>query len=199
MNNFNWEEFKKGNIQVGCKTKESAKDFLSKCAKRNIKWNDDTEIDSKNTYWEYEKENMIYSVWRKSESDVFSKSGRLYYGNTKNQDKQFTEWIIEEKSNTQVELLEDDDGREYIRLQKTIGNRRLDMSFYIDEIDIKESCDDIRAGDIVYFGKRKVSAKFDIVKNKDGFLYKFKYYKIPKQMTKEEIENELGYKIEIIN
>ena len=73
------------------------------------------------------------------------------------------------------------------------------MSFYIDEIDIKECCDDIRAGDIVYFGKRKVSAKFDIVKNKDGFSYKFKYYKLPKQMTKEEIEKELGYKIKIIN
>ena len=44
MKDFNWEEFKKGNIEVGCSTEELAKDFFSKCVKQNIEWNDNTKI-----------------------------------------------------------------------------------------------------------------------------------------------------------
>lgn len=186
MNNFNWEDFKKGNIQVNCKNQESAKDFLSKCAKQNIKWNDDTEIDSKDTYWEYEKQNMMYSIYRKSESDIFSKSGRLYYGNTKNQDKQFIEWIIGERSDTQVELFKDDKG-EYIDLKLIKENHRLNIQFYIEESNVIPS---------------RVYNDFKGIVCSDGKItFKLKQATlnpIKKKMTKEEVEKELGYKIEIV-
>ena len=38
MKNFNWEEFKNGEIAVHCDTEEKADDFLKECEKRNIKW-----------------------------------------------------------------------------------------------------------------------------------------------------------------
>lgn len=40
MNDFNWKEFKKGNVAVWCKTEELAKDFLSECDKKGIEWSD---------------------------------------------------------------------------------------------------------------------------------------------------------------
>ncbi|NFC29216.1 hypothetical protein EXM98_04775 [Clostridium botulinum] len=44
MKNFNWNEFKKGEIVVHCDTKEKAKDFLNKCVSNNIRWADTQHI-----------------------------------------------------------------------------------------------------------------------------------------------------------
>ncbi|HCL4447107.1 TPA: hypothetical protein N2D16_002712 [Clostridium botulinum] len=41
---FNWDEFKKGEIVVHCDTKEKAKDFLNKCVSNNIRWADTQHI-----------------------------------------------------------------------------------------------------------------------------------------------------------
>ena len=109
MKNFNWEDFKKGNIEVGCKTKELAKDFFSKCVKQNIEWNDNTKINPETTYWECEKENTIYGIWRASEGNCFSNSGKLYYGIPRNKDKQVIEWRIEEDCDIRTKLLKDND------------------------------------------------------------------------------------------
>ena len=38
MKNFNWEDFKKGNIAVHCDTEEKAKDFLRKCDRQRFEW-----------------------------------------------------------------------------------------------------------------------------------------------------------------
>ncbi|MBE1304545.1 hypothetical protein G4W71_10980 [Clostridium botulinum] len=44
MKNFNWNEFKKGEIVVYCDTKEKAINFLSECNLNNIKWADGERI-----------------------------------------------------------------------------------------------------------------------------------------------------------
>lgn len=40
MKNFNWEEFKNGEIAVHCDTEEKANDFLKECNKQGITWTD---------------------------------------------------------------------------------------------------------------------------------------------------------------
>ena len=63
MKNFNWEEFKKGNIAVHCDTEEKAKDFLKECDKEGIRWryNNERTITEGSNCWRVEKENTSYS------------------------------------------------------------------------------------------------------------------------------------------
>lgn len=63
MKNFNWEEFKRGNIAVHCDTKEKAKDFLKKCDKEGIRWryHNERTITEGGDCWRVEKENTSYS------------------------------------------------------------------------------------------------------------------------------------------
>ena len=51
MKDFNWEEFKKGSVEVGCKTEELAKDFLKQCIEHGIKWGRGVDIDLIDTRW----------------------------------------------------------------------------------------------------------------------------------------------------
>ncbi|NFO71588.1 hypothetical protein FDC51_15800 [Clostridium botulinum] len=50
--NFNWSEFKKGEIVVYCDTKEKAINFLSECNLQNIKWVDKEDIIPTKCYFE---------------------------------------------------------------------------------------------------------------------------------------------------
>ena len=54
MKNFNWEEFKRGNIAVHCDTEEKAKDFLEKCDEQGMGT-------MKFNCWEIAKEYTSYS------------------------------------------------------------------------------------------------------------------------------------------
>lgn len=64
MKNFNWEEFKKGNIAVHCDTEEKAKDFLKKCDKEGIRWNTG-EYTHEFTEWNKHKKETSYSYFTK--------------------------------------------------------------------------------------------------------------------------------------
>lgn len=62
MKNFNWEEFKKGNIAVHCDTEEKAKDFLKKCDKEGIRWQRG-QYTHEFTKWDIFKEGTSYSFF----------------------------------------------------------------------------------------------------------------------------------------
>lgn len=64
MKNFNWEEFKKGNIAVHCDTEEKAKDFLKECDKNDIKW-ETGEYTHESTEWNEHKKETSYSHYIK--------------------------------------------------------------------------------------------------------------------------------------
>ncbi|MCI6692527.1 MAG: hypothetical protein MR510_08630 [Clostridium sp.] len=64
MKNFNWEEFKKGNIAVHCNTEEKAKDFLNECDKNDIKW-ETGEYTHESTEWNEHKKETSYSHYIK--------------------------------------------------------------------------------------------------------------------------------------
>lgn len=64
MKNFNWEEFKRGNIAVHCDTEEKAKDFLKKCDKEGIRWNTG-EYTHEFTEWNKHKKETSYSHYIK--------------------------------------------------------------------------------------------------------------------------------------
>lgn len=53
MNKFDWNEFKKENIAVWCKTEEIAKDFLKECDKQGLKWIDGSTATSDTHYKPY--------------------------------------------------------------------------------------------------------------------------------------------------
>lgn len=91
---------------------------------------------------------------------------------------------------TKLELLEDDIGKEYINLKKKIGDRWVEVSFYINNIDFNR--EDIEPYNIPFVIHRyKDTVTFD--------LKEIETTDIPKIMTKDEIEKELGYKIDIKN
>ena len=62
MKNFNWEEFKRGNIAVHCDTEEKAKDFLKKCDKEGIRWQRG-QYTHEFTKWDIFKEGTSYSFF----------------------------------------------------------------------------------------------------------------------------------------
>lgn len=64
MKNFNWEEFKKGNIAVHCDTEAKAKDFLKECDKNDIKW-ETGEHTHESTEWNEHKKETSYSHYIK--------------------------------------------------------------------------------------------------------------------------------------
>lgn len=64
MKNFNWEEFKKGNIAVHCNTEAKAKDFLKECDKNDIKW-ETGEYTHESTEWNKHKKETSYSHYIK--------------------------------------------------------------------------------------------------------------------------------------
>lgn len=98
MNNFNWEEFKNGGVAIWCNTEDLAKDFITKCYERNMKWKnygsnmewiEITEFEKNKTtfYYEYE-DNTCY---------IFDNvQGRLLYtrvGYCKNSNYKIIEWV----------------------------------------------------------------------------------------------------------
>lgn len=56
MKNFNWEEFKNGEIAVHCDTEEKANDFLKECNKQGITWTDGDKTTEINCWFWYEKD-----------------------------------------------------------------------------------------------------------------------------------------------
>ena len=104
MKYFNWEEFKKGNIEVGCKTEELAKDFLKQCLEHEVKWGRGVDIDLTDTQWGEYKKDTLYGVWKGDEKYLYysSKIGGLYYGDSKEHNKQFVEWTFEEKEESKT-------------------------------------------------------------------------------------------------
>lgn len=62
MKNFNWEEFKKGNIAVHCNTEEKAKDFLKECDREGITWQRG-QYTHEFTKWDIFKEGTSYSFF----------------------------------------------------------------------------------------------------------------------------------------
>ncbi|MDU2680177.1 hypothetical protein [Clostridium sp.] len=55
MKNFNWEEFKNGEIAVHCDTEEKANNFLNECDKQGIAWTDGDKTTEINCWFWYEK------------------------------------------------------------------------------------------------------------------------------------------------
>lgn len=102
------------------------------------------------------------------------------------------------KYKTKVELLTDDEG-EYINLKKMVGNKWLETSFYIEEFDFKKKEDQVYATihrERFAMPSTIWNIEFKCKKNEDDRVVNITT--IPKEMTKEEIEKELGYKIEIV-
>lgn len=64
MNNFNWDEFKNGNVAVWCKTEEQAKDFIEESFTMNLTWEYNEYVDMKGTRFciYHEKTCYIYDV-----------------------------------------------------------------------------------------------------------------------------------------
>lgn len=62
MKNFNWEEFKKGNIAVHCDTEEKAKDFLEKCDTKGIKFKVRNRTTEGTNSWKWYEEQTIYCI-----------------------------------------------------------------------------------------------------------------------------------------
>lgn len=93
----------------------------------------------------------------------------------------------EDKYITQVELLNDEEGEEYIDLQLIKGNRVFDIQFYIEESNVMPSRVYNDFKDTVYTDG-KVTFK----------LKQATFKPVKKKMTKEEIEKELGYKVDIV-
>lgn len=60
MKNFNWEEFKNGEIAVHCDTEEKANNFLNECDKQGIAWNDGDKTTEINC-WFWHKKNTSYA------------------------------------------------------------------------------------------------------------------------------------------
>ena len=84
MKNFNWEEFKNGNVVVVCKTKELAKDFLNKCKDEDMIWCDKSEIKDSDIW--YFEDYITYSV----------DGTGLYWGASTKRDKVVIDWCLEE-------------------------------------------------------------------------------------------------------
>lgn len=105
-----------------------------------------------------------------------------------------------ETTDTELELLKDDVG-EYIKLKKRFNDRWIDISFYIDEIDFNKKEDIVYAinpsGTKLSIPDYNWDVNFKCKKDENGSIVKTTM--ISKQMTKEEIEKKLGYKIDIIN
>lgn len=62
MKNFNWEEFKRGNIAVHCDTEAKAKDFLEKCDTKGIKFKARNRTTEGTNSWKWYKEQTIYCI-----------------------------------------------------------------------------------------------------------------------------------------
>ncbi|MGN1029754.1 MAG: hypothetical protein ACI4P7_06635 [Bacilli bacterium] len=62
MKNFNWEEFKRGNIAVHCDTEEKAKDFLKECDTKGIKFKVRNRTTEGTNSWKWYKEQTIYCI-----------------------------------------------------------------------------------------------------------------------------------------
>lgn len=56
MKNFNWEEFKNGEIAVHCDTEEKANNFLNECDKQGIAWTDGDKTTEINCWFWYKKD-----------------------------------------------------------------------------------------------------------------------------------------------
>lgn len=101
---------------------------------------------------------------------------------------------------TKIELLADDSG-EYINLKKKAGDKWIETSFYIDDIDFNRKEDTIYATTFSGFKHSIPNYDWNVVfkckKDENGGVVKMTT--IVKEMTIEEIERELGYKVEIIN
>ena len=57
---FNWNEFKKGEIVVHCDTKEKVINFINKCNSYNMKWSDGTKVKSTESYFEECENGVCY-------------------------------------------------------------------------------------------------------------------------------------------
>lgn len=98
MKNFNWEEFKKGNVEVSCKTKESSKNFLMNCIKQGIRRGDKNKNINLYDVWDTYKEDTVYGIWRETDPHIYyRKIGGMYYGDSLDDEKQIIEWSIEKK------------------------------------------------------------------------------------------------------
>ena len=91
-NEFNWQSFKQGEIEVNCTTERSARDFLKQCDKQGIVWSGGTKIDD-NTSWHHNKENTLYSTI----------SGNLVFGYKLSTNNKVIKWNVKENINMKTE------------------------------------------------------------------------------------------------
>lgn len=66
MKNFNWEEFKNGEIAVHCDTEEKANNFLNECDKQGIAWTDGDKTTEINCWLLYKKNTSYVCSFEKS-------------------------------------------------------------------------------------------------------------------------------------
>ncbi|AUN19988.1 hypothetical protein RSJ22_00380 (plasmid) [Clostridium botulinum] len=138
---FNWDEFKKGEIVIHCDTKEKAINFLGECNLQNIKWADKEYIIPTKCYFgQYESD----TCYRFLNSDFICgltyKSLKFY----KSLDLNIIEWEIEKGEN----MLND------------LTTKKLDYDREYDILEIKEFPEET---EFISEGKY-------ISKLKDGFL-----------------------------
>jgi len=61
---FNWEEFKRGNVRVRCKTENECINFINECYKRKIEWDSCLNWDKNTTCYHYSQsrlQDIVYS------------------------------------------------------------------------------------------------------------------------------------------
>ncbi|GAA0817549.1 hypothetical protein [Clostridium tertium] len=101
MKNFNWEEFKNGEIAVHCDTEEKANNFLNECDKQGIAWADGDKTTEINCWLLYKKNTSYVCSFEKSKLEF----GFLEY----NKDKglEIIKWEIDKmKELTFKEVIE---------------------------------------------------------------------------------------------
>ena len=91
MKNFNWEEFKNGEIAVHCDTEEKAKDFLKECEKRDIGWSSGKKANH-NTNWDSYKIDTCYSCYILRERELVYGSKHFF----KKEGLEIIKWEIDE-------------------------------------------------------------------------------------------------------
>ncbi|WP_308779611.1 hypothetical protein [uncultured Clostridium sp.] len=154
MKNFNWEEFKKGNIAVHCDTEEKAKDFLKECDKNDIKW-ETGEYTHESTEWNEHKKETSYSHYIKGV--VIARLGL-----NKALGYKIIEWEIEDMKE--------------LTFTEVIANKKEGQVWECTREDARLKTINIKEGSIVFIYKDGSGVEVFGVRETDTFILRRKEY-----------------------
>lgn len=190
MKIFNWEDFKNNKIIVHCKTEEEAKDFIKKCYNNNLTWmggdiNTTYCSEYNDIYYTYTGY-ISYSCSINRYKNLYNENGRyliLEWGDYMEcTSETFTKDMLENGM-----IVELNNGEKRFVLNEKLIDEHGSISESLN--DKSYTIKKVYKTNDIYFNDLFKSDRLELI---------WEHKEKPKEMTQEEIEKILGYKVKII-